>query len=129
MDTIDRLKILINLATSDGEMSPQERQYILSIGQANHLMVAEILPLFTAIDSTPKKFTLPADKKEDLLLEVVYLMRIDEKIYKAEMQFCAELAARLGYQEEVLFELMLQAKDLTPGDKESLRKVMKGYVK
>ena len=129
MDTLDRLKTLITLAKSDGALGGEERQHILAIGQANHFMVAEILPLFSAADFAPKLIALTADQKADLLLEIVQLMQIDDKIFNAEIRYCAHVAARLGYREEVVFELMLQAHDLKPGDMEGLRKVMVGYMK
>ena len=127
MDTLDRLNVLINLAKSDGELTEKERRQILAIGQANHLMVAEILPLFAAPDSVPLNSKLTEDQKVNLLLEVVQLMRIDEKVYKAEIKYCAQVASMLGYREEVVFELLLKAKELIPGDKVALRKVMSGY--
>ena len=129
MDTLGRLKTLINLAKSDGSLAEEERQHILAIGQANHYMVAEILPLFSADDFAPKLVARSADEKAGLLLEVVQLMQIDDKIFKAEIRYCAHVVARLGYREEVVFELMLQAHDLKPGDMEGLRKVMVGYMK
>ena len=128
MDNIDRLKTLISLATSDGELAEKERQFILSVGQANHLMVAEILPLFVSRDPASDITKLSQDQKGDLLLELVQLMRIDEKIFKTEMQFCAHAASRLGYREEALFELLLQAKAATL-DRPSLKKLLQGFLK
>ncbi len=129
MDARDRLKILINLAHSDGALAEQERQQIMAVGQANHLMVAEILPLFTTLDSTPKHKELTADQTADLLLEIVQLMRIDEKVYKAEIKYCIQVASKLGYREEVVFELMLHAKDIGLNDTDALHKIMTKFVK
>jgi hypothetical protein len=128
MHTVDRLKILTSLATSDGELADSERKQIISIGQANHLMVAEILPLFSAVRGQ-FPVNLPLGQKEDLLIELVQLMRVDEKIYKAEIRYCAQMAARLGYKEEAIFELMLHAKELADDEKETLRKKIAGYTK
>jgi len=128
MHTVDRLKILISLASSDGELADKEREQIISIGQANHLMVAEILPLFSAVRGQLPS-SIPAVQKEDLLIELVQLMRVDEKIYKAEMRYCAQMAARLGYKEEAIFELMLHARELAGNDMVTLRKKIAGYIK
>jgi uncharacterized membrane protein YebE (DUF533 family) len=128
MDNFDRLKTLISLATSDGELAEKERQFILSVGQANHLMVAEILPLFVSREPASDLAKLTQDQKGDLLLELVQLMRIDERVYQAEIKYCAQLASKLGYREEVLFELMLLAKTATL-DLPSLRKLLKGFLK
>lgn len=126
MDTTQRLQALITLASIDGELAEKERQYIISIGLANHMMVAEILPLFA---SAPQKLqALAPDKdKEEVLFQLIQLMRIDEKIYKTEMRFCAQAAAKLGFREEAVFELMLRARELDGASPGKLREVMMGY--
>lgn len=110
MDTLHRLRTLISLAAADGELGEKERHFILSIGLANHLMVAEVLPLFALPGTSAQQVTLTRDK-EEMLLELVQLMQIDGKIYQAEIRFCAHVAARLGFREEAVFELMLRAQE------------------
>ncbi len=126
MDNNQRLQALIALASADGELAEKERQYIISIGLANHMMVAEILPLFSA--PAEKNQSLVADKdKEEVLFQLIQLMRIDEKIYKTEMRFCAQAAAKLGFREEAVFELMLRARELDGASPGKLREVMTAY--
>lgn len=125
MDTLHRLRTLIALATTDGKLDEKERHFIISIGLANHLMVAEILPLFTRTDAPDKEMIMTRDK-EELLLELVKLMQIDEKIYQAEIRFCAHMAAGLGFREEAVFELMLRANELAL-DKQKLVSALKAY--
>ena len=125
MDTLERLSALITLAKIDGEIVEKERNQILSIGQANHLLVAEILPLFTSQKNTEKDF-LHTHDKEQVLLELVQLMQIDSKIYHAEIRYCARMVARLGFREPAVFEVMLRAKELA-GDPETLKKALKQY--
>lgn len=123
MDTSQRLKTLIELAKADGELSEKERHYIISIGQANHLMVAEILALFNAQSDTVQSLVEDGDK-EELLLQLVKLMEIDDKVYKTEIRFCARVAARLGFREEAVFELMLRGRELGSADKGMLKALM-----
>lgn len=123
MDTSQRLKTLIELAKADGELSEKERHYIISIGQANHLMVAEILALFNAQSDTVQSLVADGDK-EELLLQLVKLMEIDDKVYKTEIRFCASVAARLGFREEAVFELMLRGRELGSADKGMLKTLM-----
>ncbi len=126
MDNNQRLQALIALASADGELAEKERQYIISIGLANHMMVTEILPLFSA--PAEKNQSLVADKdKEEVLFQLIQLMRIDEKIYKTEMRFCAQAAAKLGFREEAVFELMLRARELDGASPGKLREVMTAY--
>lgn len=125
MDTLERLSALITLARIDGEIVEKERNQILSIGQANHLLVAEILPLFASQKNTEKDF-LNSHDKEQVLLELVQLMQIDSKIYHAEIRYCARMAARLGFREPAVFEVMLRAKELA-GDPAALKRALKQY--
>lgn len=125
MDTLHRLRTLIALAAADGELGEKERHFILSIGLANHLMVAEVLPLF-ALPATSAKDVVLTRNKEELLLELVQLMQIDGNIYQAEMRFCAHVAARLGFREEAIFELMLRAHEFA-ADKQKLVQALGDY--
>lgn len=129
MDTLQRIKSLITLAHSDGELSETERRHIIALGQANHLLVAEILPLFQIKDTGTVSMTMAEDQKADFLLELVQLMKIDQRIYKAELKYCAGFAARLGYKEEVLLELMVQTNQVNrdPDQVKGIRKLMEEY--
>lgn len=125
MDTLHRLRTLIALVAADGELGEKERHFIISIGLANHQMVAEILPLF-ALPGLSAKEVIVTRAKEELLLELVQLMQIDGKIYQDEIRFCAQVAARLGFREEAIFELMLRAHELA-SDKQKLILALKEY--
>jgi hypothetical protein len=37
-------------------------------------------------------------------------MKIDERLYKDEIQYCSRVASKLGYDENVMFELMLHVR-------------------
>ena len=130
MASIQQLKLLINLARVDGEVAEKERQYILNIGQANHLLVAEILPLFSSEHPMVVPQNLSEEQTFDYIFRLVQLMKIDEKIYKDEIKYCAKIAATLGYREEVMFELMLKVKNAGMGKDEmdSLKKLTSTYL-
>src|SRR5258708_35800358 len=106
MPSIELLKLLVNLARVDGEIAERERQYIITIGQANHMLVAEILPLFTSEHPIVIPKNLSEEKKFDYIFQLVQLMKLDQKLYKDEIKNCAQVASTLGYRKEVLFELM-----------------------
>lgn len=130
MASIEQLKLLVNLARLDGEVAEKERQYIINIGLANHMMVAEILPLFSGHHAPVIPENLTEEQKFNYIFPLVQLMKIDEKIYQQEIKYCAQVAARLGYRQEVLFELMLNVKGATLGKDEmdSLRKLTATYL-
>ena len=131
MPSLDQLKLLINLARIDGEVAEKEKNYILNIGQANHMMVAEILPLFSNIFPTVASENLSNSEKFDYIFSLVQLMKIDDKLYREEIRYCAKVASVLGYRQEVLFELMLNVKN-TPVEQDemdALKKMTAGYLK
>jgi len=123
MDTRERLQILIGLAAADGELAEKERNAIISIGLANHLMVTDILPLFK---EQPGKEFSRTQQKEQLLVEVVQLMQIDKKIYESELRYCANIAARLGFREQAVFEVMIRAKEFGTNE-EALKRALQQY--
>jgi hypothetical protein len=58
-------------------------------------------------------------------------MKIDGRLYKEEIQYCARMAVNLGYDEEVLTELMLKiySDPHISADKESLKATIQQYLK
>lgn len=130
MHALQQLKVMINLARIDGEVGEKEKQFLLNIGQANHLLVAEILPLFTQTHSEIIPSDLTMEQKFDYIFRLVQLMKIDEKLYRDEIRYCAKVASRLGYREDVMFELMLSVKN-TPMEKNemaTLKKLIAAYL-
>ena len=125
MPSIEQLKLLVNLARIDGTLAEKERQYIISIGQANHLLIAEILPLFTAEHPLTVPAQLSEEERFDYIFRLVQLMKIDDRLYGDEIKYCARVASSLGYREEALFDLMLNVKNVPMGkdEIEALRKL------
>jgi len=57
-------------------------------------------------------------------------MKIDGKLYNEEIEYCARMASKLGYDQGVLFELMLKIyadPDLCE-DKDTLKKQIQGFL-
>ena len=46
-----------------------------------------------------------ADQKFDCLLHIVQLMKIDDKIYQSEIDFCGRMTIKLGYKPGVTADL------------------------
>lgn len=129
MDThaVAHLKLLISLALLDHDMADREREYIFSIGRANGLAQAAVEPLFERQHKMAIPPTLSKDEKFDYLYSLVQLMKIDEKLYRDEIRYCSQVAARLGFPQEVLFELMLEVKEPTDeAIKSALRRKLNG---
>lgn len=130
MALLAQMKLLINLARIDGEVAGKERAYIRNIGLANDLDSNEIEKLFDQRHDLIVPDDLSDDQKFEYIFSLVQLMKIDERMYKEEIMFCSKIASRLGYDEQVMFDLMLHVKAAAMGDDEmtALKKLTKKYL-
>jgi hypothetical protein len=106
MNDLSRMKLLINLAKVDGQIADKEKNHLITIGRANGIYPDEIYPLFTQSHQVVVPEDLAADEKFDLLFSLVQLMKLDERMYREEIVFCGQVAAKLGYDKHVMFELL-----------------------
>jgi uncharacterized tellurite resistance protein B-like protein len=126
----EQLKLLINLARVDGEVVDQEKQYIINIGVANQVSEAEVLNLFTQKHEAVVPAGLSAEERFNCIFSLVQLMKIDERLYPEETKFCAHVAAKLGYDEMAMVELLLNVKAGMKADEtQSLQELVKHYLK
>lgn len=107
-----QMKLLISLAQIDGRVAEREKKYIRNIGHANGFSEAEVDELFEKRHALAVPDDLSSDQKFDYIFSLVQLMKIDERIYKEEMLFCSKIAARLGFSQEVLLDLILHVKSI-----------------
>jgi len=124
------INILIQLAKVDGEVVQEEIDLIHEVGKASGMTSEQIDACFDEEQPIGDLMGLPDDQKYEFIYSIVQLMKIDGKLYNEEIQFCAKMASKLGYDEEVLFELMLKIyadPDLC-ADKESLKKHIQKYL-
>ncbi|MBK5280260.1 MAG: hypothetical protein JJE09_15485 [Bacteroidia bacterium] len=126
---LQQIKSLINLARVDGEIVERERSYILNIGHANKIKPGEILPLFVSSHEEIVPAGLTNDQKFKYIFNLVQLMKIDEKMYRKEIKYCSHVAAKLGYNEQVMLDLMLHVSS-TMGEAEvkALEELIRKYL-
>ena len=110
MNPLSRMKLLISLAKIDGQVADKEKNHLINIGRANGIYPDEIYPLFTQTHEVVVPENLADDQKFDLIFSLIQLMKLDERMYREEIRFCGEVAARLGYDKQVMFELLAQVK-------------------
>lgn len=131
MADLSQMKLLINLAQIDGTVAGRERNYIINIGRANNIYPDEVEPLFDQRHALIVPENLNKDEKFDYIFSLVQLMKIDERMYKEEMLFCSKIATSLGYEQQVMFELLMHVKaaDMTEAQKENIKKLTDKYLK
>ncbi|MBC6400216.1 MAG: TerB family tellurite resistance protein [Ekhidna sp.] len=123
--------MLVQLARVDGVVVQEEIDLIEQIGKANGLSNEEISEAFEDPSIIEGLELLTDDQRYDYLYNIIQLMKIDGRIYKEEIRYCAKIASRLGYEEDVLREMMLKIyKDphITT-DKQTLKARIKPYLR
>ncbi len=126
---LPQLKLLINLARIDGEVADREKKYITNIGSANGIPVADITPLFNKEHEIIVPADLTNDQRFDYIFSLVQLMKIDERLYQDEIRFCSQVASKLGYDQSVMFELMLHVRSVMEANElESLKQLTTKYL-
>ncbi|MEM6644132.1 MAG: TerB family tellurite resistance protein [Bacteroidota bacterium] len=123
--------MLVQLARIDGVVVQEEIDLIKKIGKANSMSNEEISDAFENPSVIEGLDNINDDTRYDYLYNIVQLMKIDGRIYKEEIHFCAKMASKLGYDEDVLRELMLKIYSdphLTT-DKATLKSRIQTYLK
>jgi uncharacterized tellurite resistance protein B-like protein len=130
MALLQQVKLLINLARIDGEVAAREQHYIRNIGLANGFTAFDIDPLFTQRHDLIVPDDLTNDQKFNYIFSLVQLMKIDERMYKEEILFCSKIASKLGYSQQVMFDLMLHVRSAAMADDEmtALKKLTEKYL-
>ncbi|MCX7638431.1 MAG: TerB family tellurite resistance protein [Cyclobacteriaceae bacterium] len=124
-----QLKLLVNLARIDGEISERERKYITTIGLANGIPQDDITPLFNQHHDYIDLNHLNNQQKFNYIVSLVQLMKIDERLYQEEIRYCAAVASRLGYDQAVMFDLMLHVREaMQQKELEALKQITEQYL-
>ncbi|HEY9045241.1 MAG TPA: hypothetical protein VIN08_05070 [Ohtaekwangia sp.] len=131
MAVLNQMKLLISLAQIDGKVAEREQYYIINIGRANGFYPDEIKPLFDQRHELIVPDDLAPNQKFDYIFSLVQLMKIDERMYKEEILFCSQIAVKLGYDQQVMFDLMLHVKagNMSESEIEELKSLTAKHLK
>lgn len=101
----EQLNILINLAASDKLIEDKEAKTIHMIGKANGIPSDEIDSMIKKPKPIGEMSAFTEDQKFQNLYQLIQLMKSDGQVFKSEIQFCEDMAERLGYKKQVIAEL------------------------
>lgn len=126
-----QLNILVQLAKVDGIIVKDEIDLIKQIGSARGMDSDEISACFDAPGYEENLTSLSDDDRYEYLYHIVQLMKIDGRLYKEELAFCAKMASRLGYDEDVMLELLMKiySDPNISTDKDHLKSTIQKYLK
>jgi uncharacterized membrane protein YebE (DUF533 family) len=93
---------LVRLAKSDGILHSDELRFIKKVGKKNDLTDKEIDGIIQ--NPTSVDIVLPKDNDDKFyqIFDLVNLMLKDGEVNDAEMEFCMELANRLGFRKVIV---------------------------
>jgi uncharacterized tellurite resistance protein B-like protein len=130
MAVLTQIKLLISLAQIDGRVAEREQNYIINIGRANGIYPDEIVPLLEQRHPLVVPADLSNETKFSYIFSLVQLMKIDERMYKEEVLFCSKIAARLGYDQRVMLDLIRLVKNATmeATEMDALQKLTEKYL-
>lgn len=101
----EQLNILINLAASDQTVEDKEAKILYMIGKANGLSKEEVEAMMKAPQPIGDLSVFSEDQKFENLYHLIQLMKADGQVFKSEINFCEEIAEKLGYKKGVVAEL------------------------
>lgn len=126
------MNFLIELAYVDGVLQLEEKELIFRIGRANGIPDNEIEHAIKYPKSQVTNLkSLPEDEKYKYLYHIIQLMKADGKFFKDEIKYCSHIAARLGYDQAVMFELITKVSkhEISVDDDLELKESVQSYLK
>jgi len=129
------LRILVQMAKVDGQADESELELIRTIGASNNVTDEDIEKVINEAESSDPISGLDSLSKEakmELLYNLTLVMKADGIVHKEEMKFCLGVIKKLGFDENVLFELIsntvVDTRSVTDHD-ELVRKAEQYYKK
>ncbi len=130
----NHLRSLVQLALIDDQFDTEEKKLIYNLGKANNISEADI-KLLVQEELSKKHFesitfsALSFDQKFEFLYNIIQLMKVDRKVFLAEIIYCEDTSKRLGFNEGVVGELskkIFADPDIT-ANREELKRIAKRY--
>ena len=122
---------MIQLAIADNELAEREEKLIYNIGKLHGVTEEEIKNLIKNPEPIGPVETLSNDEKFQYLYVVIQMMKVDGQIFKSEIEFCRDLAEKLGFKRSVVGELSskIYSDPSITADREELKKTAFRYLK
>lgn len=108
MNAAIRLKYLVQLALVDNTFDDEEMKFVVNVGRANNMSEDEINTIISEglkrkeIEPNQDFVGLSFDQKFEYLVSIIELMKVDGKIYLSEINYCKEIAEKLGFDKGVI---------------------------
>jgi len=122
---------MIQLAISDNQLVEREERLIHNLGKLHGISEEEIKELIKKPEPIGPVEALSNDEKFQYLYMVIQMMKVDRQIFKSEIEFCKNLAEKLGFKKGVVAELSskIYSDPTITADRDALKKSAFKYLK
>ncbi len=126
-----QLTALTLLAKSDNSIDESELNLIFRIGRANKLEDDQIQKIIDNPGNLGSLDELSEDEKFEFLYSIIQLMKADDEIFNAEIDYCNQIAVKLGYGMGAVMEIYPHVhKNLViKKEKDQLRQKVRAFLK
>ena len=126
-----QLTALALLAKSDEVIDDRELNLIFRIGRANKLDDDQIQRIIDEPGNLGDLDKLTEDEKFEFLYSVIQLMKADDEIFNAEVDYCNQIAVKLGYGMGAVMEMYphVHTNLVIKKDKDLLRRKIRAFLK
>ena len=125
------LKTLVALAKVDNFIANTERNLVFKIGERNGLSEEEVELIVE--ETTPSEAHIPLNDSErfDDLFDLVHLMLVDGIIHESEIDFCMNMAEKLGFKKAIVGVLVRKiSMNIVSGlNRESIKNDVSNFIK
>lgn len=134
MDKVAKFRILIRLALVDECLDQSEKEFLFKLAALEELSKNEIEKLVEEVRKSSEEpyveLGLSYDEKIKVLTDLIRVMKVDGKVFDAEVKFCERVAKGFGFSEKAIGFLTGNI-NINPRDTTELSKVqhrMKKYL-
>lgn len=90
------------LAKVDGHLDSTEINFIVAIGQKHGLKANEVRELISSTQASDTQLPTNDSERFDQIYDLVDMMLADGIVDESEMEFCINMAARLGFKKSIV---------------------------
>ncbi|GAB3830680.1 TerB family tellurite resistance protein [Pontibacter rugosus] len=90
------------LARIDGHLDPSEVNFIVAIGKKHGMKASEVKDLISSVKNVDPQLPTNDSERFDQIYDLVEMMLADGIVDENEMNFCINMAAKLGFKKSIV---------------------------
>ncbi len=90
------------LAKIDGHVDPNEMNFIISIGKKHGMKADDVRNIISSSEKMEPQMPTNDSERFDQIYDLVEMMLADGIVDENEMEFCINMAARLGFKKAIV---------------------------